>query len=67
MVVVGVDGLQAFRLRHGEDIWFRASSRKRINRSNSQRDSRERNIFVTSKLWGSDHHDPVAGLKQTLN
>ncbi|KAF3433160.1 hypothetical protein FNV43_RR24262 [Rhamnella rubrinervis] len=23
-------------------------------------------IFVTSKLWGSDHHDPVAGLKQTL-
>jgi alcohol dehydrogenase (NADP+) len=23
-------------------------------------------IFVTSKLWGSDHHDPVSGLKQTL-
>ncbi|KAK2975817.1 hypothetical protein RJ640_022834 [Escallonia rubra] len=27
----------------------------------------ERNdIFVTSKLWGSDHHDPVSALKQTL-
>ena len=23
-------------------------------------------IFVTSKLWGSDHHDPVSGLKLTL-
>ena len=23
-------------------------------------------IFVTSKLWGSHHHDPVSGLKQTL-
>lgn len=23
-------------------------------------------IFVTSKLWGSDHHDPVSGLKETL-
>ncbi|XP_015877821.3 NADPH-dependent aldo-keto reductase, chloroplastic [Ziziphus jujuba] len=23
-------------------------------------------IYVTSKLWGSDHHDPVAGLKKTL-
>lgn len=23
-------------------------------------------IFVTSKLWGSDHHDPVSALKQTL-
>nr|DAD18489.1 TPA_asm: hypothetical protein HUJ06_019952 [Nelumbo nucifera] len=23
-------------------------------------------IFVTSKLWGSDHHDPISGLKQTL-
>ncbi|XP_047325966.1 deoxymugineic acid synthase 1 [Impatiens glandulifera] len=25
-----------------------------------------RNIFVTSKLWGSDHHDPISALKQTL-
>ncbi|KAM4075840.1 hypothetical protein ACJW30_12G019400 [Castanea mollissima] len=23
-------------------------------------------VFVTSKLWGSDHHDPVSALKQTL-
>ncbi|XP_077234362.1 NAD(P)-linked oxidoreductase superfamily protein [Tasmannia lanceolata] len=23
-------------------------------------------IFVTSKLWGSDHHDPVRALRQTL-
>ncbi|KAJ6946574.1 aldo-keto reductase family 4 member C9 isoform X2 [Populus alba x Populus x berolinensis] len=23
-------------------------------------------IFVTSKLWGSDHHDPVSALRQTL-
>ncbi|KAI6696181.1 hypothetical protein NL676_016300 [Syzygium grande] len=23
-------------------------------------------IFLTSKLWGSDHHDPVSALKQTL-
>lgn len=23
-------------------------------------------VFVTSKLWGSDHHDPVSALKKTL-
>ncbi|XP_044504359.1 NADPH-dependent aldo-keto reductase, chloroplastic-like [Mangifera indica] len=23
-------------------------------------------VFVTSKLWGSDHHDPVSALRQTL-
>ncbi|XP_028763372.1 non-functional NADPH-dependent codeinone reductase 2-like [Neltuma alba] len=23
-------------------------------------------IFLTSKLWGSDHHDPVSALKQSL-
>ncbi|XP_057950907.1 NADPH-dependent aldo-keto reductase, chloroplastic [Malania oleifera] len=23
-------------------------------------------VFVTSKLWGSDHHDPVSALNQTL-
>ena len=23
-------------------------------------------IFVTSMLWGSDHHDPIGGLRQTL-
>ncbi|GAA0186016.1 reductase [Lithospermum erythrorhizon] len=23
-------------------------------------------VFVTSKLWGSDHHDPVSALKQSL-
>lgn len=23
-------------------------------------------IFVTSKLWGSHHHDPVSALRQTL-
>lgn len=23
-------------------------------------------VFVTSKLWGSDHHDPVSALQQTL-
>lgn len=23
-------------------------------------------IFVTSKLWCSDHHDPVSALNQTL-
>ncbi|XP_016193252.1 non-functional NADPH-dependent codeinone reductase 2 [Arachis ipaensis] len=23
-------------------------------------------IFLTSKLWGSDHHDPVSALKRTL-
>lgn len=30
-----------------------------------QRIERE-DIFVTSKLWGSDHHDPVSALNQTL-
>ncbi|CAA0834567.1 NAD(P)-linked oxidoreductase superfamily protein [Striga hermonthica] len=25
-----------------------------------------RSLFVTSKLWGSHHHDPVSALKQTL-
>lgn len=23
-------------------------------------------IFVTSKLWSSDHHDPVSALEETL-
>jgi diketogulonate reductase-like aldo/keto reductase len=23
-------------------------------------------IFLTSKLWGSDHHDPISALKHTL-
>lgn len=23
-------------------------------------------VFVTSKLWSSDHHDPVSALMQTL-
>lgn len=23
-------------------------------------------VFVTSKLWGADHHDPVSALQQTL-
>ena len=23
-------------------------------------------IFLTSKLWSSDHHDPVSALRQTL-
>ena len=23
-------------------------------------------VFVTSKLWGCDHHDPVSALKKTL-
>lgn len=23
-------------------------------------------IFLTSKVWGSDHHDPVSALKRTL-
>lgn len=23
-------------------------------------------VFLTSKLWGSDHHDPVSALKRTL-
>lgn len=23
-------------------------------------------IFVTSKLWSSDHHDPVSALNQSL-
>lgn len=23
-------------------------------------------LFVTTKLWGSDHHDPVSALKQSL-
>lgn len=23
-------------------------------------------IFLTSKVWGCDHHDPVSSLKQTL-
>lgn len=24
------------------------------------------NVFVTSKLWGSDHDDPISALNQTL-
>lgn len=27
---------------------------------------RREDIFVTSKLWGSDHHDPVSALKHVL-
>ncbi|KAL6007821.1 hypothetical protein ACLOJK_033323 [Asimina triloba] len=27
---------------------------------------RREELFVTSKLWGSDHHDPVAALRQSL-
>lgn len=27
---------------------------------------RREEIFVTSKLWGSDHHDPVGALRQTI-
>ncbi|KAF5207485.1 Methylecgonone reductase [Thalictrum thalictroides] len=27
---------------------------------------KRKDVFVTSKLWGSDHHDPVSALKQTL-
>ncbi|XVF49374.1 hypothetical protein PTKIN_Ptkin04bG0006200 [Pterospermum kingtungense] len=27
---------------------------------------RREDVFVTSKLWSSDHHDPVSALKQTL-
>ncbi|CAI9092033.1 OLC1v1027170C1 [Oldenlandia corymbosa var. corymbosa] len=26
-----------------------------------------KDVFVTSKLWSSDHHDPVSALKQTLD
>uniref|UniRef100_A0A803NTR3 NADP-dependent oxidoreductase domain-containing protein n=1 Tax=Cannabis sativa TaxID=3483 RepID=A0A803NTR3_CANSA len=32
----------------------------------SDRRVEREDLFVTSKLWGSDHHDPVSGLKQTL-
>lgn len=27
---------------------------------------RREDVFVTSKLWSADHHDPVSALKQTL-
>ncbi|XWS60106.1 hypothetical protein CRYUN_Cryun07bG0006000 [Craigia yunnanensis] len=27
---------------------------------------RRKDVFVTSKLWSADHHDPVSALKQTL-
>ncbi|CAN1267089.1 NADPH-dependent aldo-keto reductase, chloroplastic [Linum perenne] len=32
----------------------------------SQGNVEREDVFVTSKLWGSDHHDPVSALRRTL-
>ena len=37
-----------------------------INKAIYMGEVEREDIFLTSKLWGSDHHDPVAALKQTL-
>ncbi|KAJ7982529.1 Aldo/keto reductase [Quillaja saponaria] len=37
-----------------------------LNQAIQDRTVDREDIFVTSKLWSSDHHDPVSALKQTL-
>ena len=32
----------------------------------SDRMIQREDVFVTSKLWSSDHHDPVSALEETL-
>ncbi|KAK9992805.1 hypothetical protein SO802_022508 [Lithocarpus litseifolius] len=47
---------------YGSKPAVRNASRKAILDKTIERED----FFVTSKLWGSDHHDPVSALKQTL-
>ncbi|KAJ1426551.1 NADP-dependent oxidoreductase domain [Sesbania bispinosa] len=39
---------------------------KAINEAICMGEVEREDIFLTSKLWGSDHHDPVSALRQTL-
>lgn len=39
---------------------------KALNEALCEGEVDREDIFLTSKLWGSDHHDPVSALKQTL-
>ncbi|XVF49384.1 hypothetical protein PTKIN_Ptkin04bG0007200 [Pterospermum kingtungense] len=37
-----------------------------LRRAIEDQSIRREDVFVTSKLWSADHHDPVSALKQTL-
>lgn len=39
---------------------------KAINKAIYMGEIEREDIFLTSKLWGSDHHDPISALKRTL-
>ncbi|CAN0891544.1 NADPH-dependent aldo-keto reductase, chloroplastic [Linum grandiflorum] len=39
---------------------------KALTNAFSQGNVEREDVFVTSKLWGSDHHDPVSALRRTL-
>ena len=39
---------------------------KALNEAILEGEVEREDIFLTSKLWGSDHHDPVSALKRTL-
>ncbi|CAI8600403.1 unnamed protein product [Vicia faba] len=39
---------------------------KALNKAIYMGEVEREEIFLTSKLWGSDHHDPVSALKRTL-
>ncbi|KAE9622168.1 putative aldehyde dehydrogenase (NADP(+)) [Lupinus albus] len=39
---------------------------KALNEAILGRQIEREDIFLTSKLWGSDHHDPLSALKRTL-
>ncbi|XP_019412842.1 PREDICTED: aldo-keto reductase family 4 member C9 [Lupinus angustifolius] len=43
-----------------------AAMGKALNEAILGRQIEREDIFLTSKLWGSDHHDPVSALKRTL-
>ncbi|XP_051143687.1 NADPH-dependent aldo-keto reductase, chloroplastic [Andrographis paniculata] len=47
---------------YGSEPALGAALRDSISRGAVERES----LFVTSKLWGSHHHDPVSALKRTL-
>nr|GMD52071.1 aldo-keto reductase family 4 member C9-like [Ipomoea batatas] len=47
---------------YGSEPWLGNALRKAISKGVIERED----IFVTSKLWSSDHTDPLSALNQTL-
>lgn len=47
---------------YGSETALGSALRKAIKSGEIERED----VFVTSKLWSSDHHDPVSALMQTL-